>query len=89
MSTTIQNMTRRLVLLRLNSGETLFLEPGGLSRTIEDRELNHNTMLQKLRERKIISIHKAQLRSSKPARKSAKRSAEESAGRESKPRGGK
>lgn len=51
----IKNVTRRLVILRLNSGRSLFLEPGTTSGEIPGVELVNNTLFQKLLERGIIA----------------------------------
>ena len=51
----IKNVTRRLVILRLNSGRSLFLEPGTTSGEIPGVELVNNTLFKKLLERGIIA----------------------------------
>ncbi len=51
----IKNLTRRLVILRLNSGRSLFLAPGTPPGEIPGVELANNTMFEKLLERGIIA----------------------------------
>lgn len=51
----IKNMTRRLVILRLNSGRSLFLQPGATSGEIAEVELVNNRMFKKLLDRGIIA----------------------------------
>ncbi len=53
----IENLTKRLVLLRLNSGRTLSLDPGTVSERIRDVELAENVMAEKLRDRQVIALH--------------------------------
>jgi hypothetical protein len=55
----IQNLTRRLVILRLNSGRSLFVGPGDYSGEIPEVDLANNSMFQKLKERGIIAVHPA------------------------------
>jgi len=52
-----QNLTDRQVILRLNSGETLFIEPGRSSAYIPVEEMRNNTMVDKLLDRRIIAVH--------------------------------
>lgn len=52
-----QNLTDRQVILRLNSGETLFIEPGKPSGYIPVEETRNNTMVDKLLDRHIIAVH--------------------------------
>ncbi|MGA1870569.1 MAG: hypothetical protein ACMUJM_18695 [bacterium] len=59
MSVFIENLTNRLVLLRLNSGQTLHLAPRASSREIPDIEVRKNLKVQKLLDRHIIALHKA------------------------------
>jgi hypothetical protein len=56
MFTKIRNITKRLVLIRLNSGRTLFVGPGAVSGEIRDQELSDNTMVAKLRDRHVIAL---------------------------------
>lgn len=51
----VENLTGRQVLIRLNSGQTLFLEPGGRSGEIPAEEMSDNTMVDKLLNRHIIA----------------------------------
>lgn len=53
----IQNLTKRLVMLRLNSGKTLFLDPGAISKEIPGVELENNTIVKKLQYRRVIDVH--------------------------------
>ncbi|MBV7328186.1 hypothetical protein KFU94_07975 [Chloroflexi bacterium TSY] len=57
MSIKIQNVTNRPVLLRLNSGRTLHLDPRGTSSEIRNVEVKNNAKVQKLQERRIIALH--------------------------------
>jgi len=51
----IENLSKRLVLLRLNSGETLHLAPRKTSSEIEEVEINNNPKFQKLEALQIIA----------------------------------
>jgi hypothetical protein len=53
----IENVTRRLVMLRLNSGRWLFMDPRTTSGEIPQVELVNNTMFKKLSDRGIITEH--------------------------------
>lgn len=53
----IENLTTRLVIIRLNSGQTLFIDPGITSGEIPDAELTNNSTIQKLLERRVIALH--------------------------------
>ncbi len=53
----IENLTDRQVILRLNSGKTLFIEPGKPSGYIPVEETDNNTMVEKLLGRRIIALH--------------------------------
>lgn len=57
MSIKIENKTNRLVILRLNSGQTLFIDPGTFSGEIGDKEISNNTMVKKLVDRGVIAVH--------------------------------
>jgi hypothetical protein len=57
MSRKFENKTKRLVILRLNSGQTLFIDPGTFSREIEEKEVSNNTMVKKLLDRGVIAVH--------------------------------
>ncbi len=52
-----ENLTDRQVILRLNSGNTLFIEPGKPSGYIPVEEVSNNTMVDKLLDRRIIAVH--------------------------------
>lgn len=54
---TIENLTHRQVILRLNSGKTLFIEPGTPSESLPLEELSNNIMVDKLLDRRIIAMH--------------------------------
>jgi hypothetical protein len=54
---TIENLTNRLVSLRLNSGTTLHLPPGTNSLEIIDVEVESNAEVQKLQDRRVIALH--------------------------------
>ncbi len=55
----IENLTNRPVLLRLNSGNTMHLAPCTTSTQILDVEVNNNSKVQKLQDRKVIALHPA------------------------------
>lgn len=57
MSVKIENLTNRPVLLRLNSGQTLHLAPSTTSIEIMDTEVKSNSKVQKLQERRVITLH--------------------------------
>ena len=57
MSVKIENKTKRLVILRLNSGQTPFIDPGTFSGEIGDEEITNNTMVKKLVDRGVIAVH--------------------------------
>lgn len=57
MSRKFENKTKRPVILRLNSGQTLFIDPGTFSREIEEKEVSNNTMVKKLLDRGVIAVH--------------------------------
>lgn len=59
MSVKIENKTNRLVILRLNSGQSLFVGPGAYSGEIPEVELVNNPMFEKLKDRGIITVHPA------------------------------
>lgn len=54
----IENLTNRLVLLRLNSGQTLHLSPRETSEEVRETEVMSNVKVQKLEGRRVISVHK-------------------------------
>lgn len=56
MSKYIRNNAERHVILRLNSGKSLFLETGTTSGVIPDEEVNNNRLVKKLQERRIITV---------------------------------
>ena len=64
---TYENLTGRQVLIRLNSGQTLFIEPGGCSGEIPGDEVDDNAMVDKLLNRHIIAAHPATLVEPLPA----------------------
>ena len=53
----IQNHTKRLVSVRLNSGETVHLAPRTSSKELPDVEVNGNPKVQKLLTQRIIALH--------------------------------
>ena len=57
MPVTIENLTMQLVLLRLNSGQTLHIAPRITSEEIMDVEVENNAKVQKLKERHVIAVH--------------------------------
>ena len=52
----IKNQSGRLVVLRLNSGKSLFLESGSLSGELAGEEVIDNRMVNKLTERQLITV---------------------------------
>lgn len=56
---TFENLTHRQVILRLNSGKTLFIPPGKLSDPLPVEEVSDNTTVDKLLDRRIIAMHPA------------------------------
>ncbi len=63
MSVVIENVTNRPVLLRLNSGKTLHLAASITSTEILEVEVNNNSKVKKLLERKIINLHPVEKKS--------------------------
>lgn len=57
MPVTIENLTNRPVLLRLNSGETLHLAPRLTSGALADVEVEANAKVEKLLGQQVIAIH--------------------------------
>ena len=57
MEVTIENLTDRLVLLRLNSGETMHLAPGASSAAIATVEIENNAKAAKLQAQNVIAVH--------------------------------
>ncbi len=57
MSIRFENKTKRLVILRLNSGQTMFIDPGTFSGEIGDEEKSDNPMVKKLLDRGVIAVH--------------------------------
>jgi hypothetical protein len=60
MPVTVENLTNRPVLLRLNSGQTLHLAPRTTSGEILDVEVKSNAKVQKLQDRRVIALHKVE-----------------------------
>jgi hypothetical protein len=54
---TIENLSGRLVSLRLNSGTALHIPPGTTSPEIVDVEVQSNAEVQKLADRRAIALH--------------------------------
>ncbi len=57
MSIKFENKTEKQVILRLNSGQTLFIDPGIFPGEVEDIEASNNTMVKKLLDRGVIAVH--------------------------------
>jgi hypothetical protein len=57
MSIKFENKTKRLVILRLKSSQTLFIDPGTFSGEIGDEEKSNKPMVKKLLDRGIIAVH--------------------------------
>jgi hypothetical protein len=55
----VENRTTRLVTLRLNSGQTLYIDPKSTSGEILDVDVRNNRKFNKLRERGVIALHPA------------------------------
>jgi hypothetical protein len=62
MPITIENLTNRPVLLRMNSGQTLHLSPRTTSGEIVDADVQNNAKVQKLEGRRVIALHKEEER---------------------------
>lgn len=75
MPVTIENLTNRPVLLRLNSGQTLHLAPRTTSGEIREVEVKGNAKVQKLEGWRVITLHKVEEKK-RPARGPKKRKAE-------------
>ncbi|NIM18427.1 MAG: hypothetical protein GTO45_41130 [Candidatus Aminicenantes bacterium] len=58
----VENRTTRLVTLRLNSGQTLYIDPKSTSGEILDVDVRNNRKFNKLRERGVIAVHPAEKR---------------------------
>ena len=56
----IKNQTTRVVMLRLNSGQTLYLGPNTSSEKISETEVRDNSRLRRLEERGIIERPKVE-----------------------------
>jgi hypothetical protein len=53
----IENSTNKPVMLRFNSGQTIYLGPKVTSKEIMDVEVKNNHKVQKLKDRHIITLH--------------------------------
>ncbi len=71
----IKNLTKRPVLLRLNSGQTLHLAPESISAEIHDHEINGNIKANKLKDRNVIFWPEEE-KKTKPLKKEAKEPSE-------------
>ena len=69
----IENLTNRPVMLRFNSGQTIYLGPKVTSEEIMDLEVEDNRKVQTLQNRHIITIEKVEKKYLKPTKKSKKR----------------
>ncbi len=67
MSGKIENRTRRPVSLRLNSGKTVHIAPGG-ALEVEDVEVENNAKVKKLEDRRVIARIKAKKEKQQSAR---------------------
>ena len=56
----IQNLSNRPVLLRLNSGQTLHIDPRKTSGEVLDVEVERNAKANKLVARRVITLHKVE-----------------------------
>jgi hypothetical protein len=52
----LENLTGRLVSVRLNSGRTLHLQPRMLSDAVSEAQVTNNSDVEKLQERQIIAV---------------------------------
>jgi len=68
---TIENLARRPVSVRLNSGVVLHLPPGASSPELVDAEVQSNSEIQKLQDRLAISLRAATVASDKSAAREA------------------
>lgn len=58
----IENLTNRLVSLRLNNGKTLHLPPHMVSPELIEAHVAHNAKVAKLRDRRIIVLSETRTR---------------------------
>lgn len=74
----IENLTNRLVSLRLNNGKTLHLPPRMVSAELVEAQVAHNDKVVKLQERRVIALSESPAkgaddrtrgRAARPARK--------------------
>ena len=74
----IENLANRPVLLRLNSGQTLHLDPRRTSAEVLDVEVERNAKVKKLEGRRVILLHKVEekKRSTRASKKSKAESTE-------------
>ena len=72
----IKNLTKRPVLFRLNSGQTLHLAPGSISAEVWEHEINGNTKAKKLKDRNVIFWPEEE-KKTKPLKKEAKEPSEQ------------
>ncbi len=64
----IENLTTRPVLLALTSGATLRLSPGEISAKLEDVDVQNNPKINKLREQRVIAVHRLEAEQASPAK---------------------
>lgn len=76
----IDNLTNRLVILRLNSGRTLYIDSKSISGEIQEAELRNNRKFNKLRERRVIAVHPYKEEKLRPSKRPGKVSPAAAAG---------
>ena len=72
----LKNLTKRPVLLRLNSGLTLHLAPDSISAELQEHEINGNTKAKKLNDQNVIFWHEEE-KKTKPLKKEVKEPSEQ------------
>lgn len=72
MSVKFENLTGRLVSIRLNSGMTLHIQPHTASSEMIDAEVNNNPKIDKLVARHVISRHRVPEKKQTPVKAAKK-----------------
>lgn len=78
MTLKVTNVSRTLILVRLRSGDTIYLRPGEQTRELPDAEINDNPRVGTLVERHLVSVDTVP--EPKKGRRSAPASTEEGSG---------
>lgn len=75
MASKLVNLGRQLLVVPLNSGETIHLAPGEFSDAIEDYELDHNSKVEKLIRENLLAKRGVEAEGSAPPPPAKPRSA--------------